>query len=351
MDRTDRKILEILKTNGRVSNADLAREVGMAPSSMLERVRRLEDKEQWARWAERGVERVHAHFTWESHAQRYLKVAEEALGGLPEEGHYRSLNRRRRLPRLDRILVTDVDDTLSGDEEALESLLHVLDVSGDHVGFGIATGRPLPKALELMEQLGIHTPDILITSTGTEIHYGENLIQDRSWLKQIAYRWEPEKTRLVLSAVPGLTPQEGECLTPFRLRYLRDPETGPTIATIKKILRQEGLRVTATLDHLIDLDVTPFRASPGLAIRFIAHKWHLPPERILVAGDSGNDADMLVGDTLGVVVGNHTAELEGIKGQPRVFFANGKHAWGILDGIHHYDFFDTIRIPEEGFSE
>jgi len=44
MDRTDRKILEILKTNGRVSNADLAREVGMAPSSMLERVRRLEDK-------------------------------------------------------------------------------------------------------------------------------------------------------------------------------------------------------------------------------------------------------------------------------------------------------------------
>ena len=73
----------------------------------------------------------------------------------------------------------------------------------------------------------------------------------------------------------------------------------------------------------------------------------VPPERILVAGDSGNDADMLVGETLGVVVANHTPELEGIKGQPKVFFANGKHAWGILDGIHHYDFFDTIRIPEE----
>lgn len=44
MDQTDRKILKALQVNGRISNADLAREVGMAPSSMLERVRRLEDK-------------------------------------------------------------------------------------------------------------------------------------------------------------------------------------------------------------------------------------------------------------------------------------------------------------------
>jgi Lrp/AsnC family leucine-responsive transcriptional regulator len=44
VDQTDRRILEILKTQGRVSNADLAREVGMAPSSMLERVRRLEER-------------------------------------------------------------------------------------------------------------------------------------------------------------------------------------------------------------------------------------------------------------------------------------------------------------------
>jgi sucrose-phosphate synthase len=307
----------------------------------------LGDEELWKGWAESGIREVHAHFSWESHAERYLEVAEKALGGLPEEGHYHSLNRRRRLPKLDRILVTDVDGTLSGDMEALATLRQILDISGDHVGFGIATGRPLPKALELLAELGIRTPDILITATGTEIHYGENLIQDRSWERQIAYRWEPEKVRRVLGGVSGLSVQEEGCTTPFRLRFRRDVEGGPSLAFLKKTLRQEGLRVTATLDRFTDLDVTPVRASPGLAIRFIAHKWHLPPERILVAGDSGNDADMLVGETLGVVVGNHTPELEGIKGQPKVFFANGKHAWGILDGIHHYDFFDTIRIPEE----
>lgn len=44
MDQTDRRILESLQANGRTSNVELARSNGLAPSSMLERVRRLEEK-------------------------------------------------------------------------------------------------------------------------------------------------------------------------------------------------------------------------------------------------------------------------------------------------------------------
>ena len=44
MDHTDRKILIALQSQGRTSNVELARQSGLAPSSMLERVRRLEDK-------------------------------------------------------------------------------------------------------------------------------------------------------------------------------------------------------------------------------------------------------------------------------------------------------------------
>lgn len=42
IDETDRKILTILQDNARISNADIARSVGKAPSAVLERVRRLE---------------------------------------------------------------------------------------------------------------------------------------------------------------------------------------------------------------------------------------------------------------------------------------------------------------------
>jgi Lrp/AsnC family leucine-responsive transcriptional regulator len=43
-DDTDVKILQLLQTNARVTNADIAREVGMAPSATLERVRKLEER-------------------------------------------------------------------------------------------------------------------------------------------------------------------------------------------------------------------------------------------------------------------------------------------------------------------
>lgn len=44
LDVTDRKILALLQANARVTNADVAREVGMAPSATLERVRKLEER-------------------------------------------------------------------------------------------------------------------------------------------------------------------------------------------------------------------------------------------------------------------------------------------------------------------
>lgn len=44
IDDIDRKILNILQDNARTANADIARAVGMAPSAVLERVRKLERK-------------------------------------------------------------------------------------------------------------------------------------------------------------------------------------------------------------------------------------------------------------------------------------------------------------------
>lgn len=42
LDRIDRKILDSLQRNGRISNADLAEQIGLSASACSERVRRLE---------------------------------------------------------------------------------------------------------------------------------------------------------------------------------------------------------------------------------------------------------------------------------------------------------------------
>jgi len=44
LDKIDLHILRLLQDNARISNADMARELGMAPSGILERVKKLEQK-------------------------------------------------------------------------------------------------------------------------------------------------------------------------------------------------------------------------------------------------------------------------------------------------------------------
>ena len=70
----------------------------------------------------------------------------------------------------------------------------------------------------------------------------------------------------------------------------------------------------------------------------MAYRWNILYENILVAGDSGNDEEMLKGELLGVVVGNYSEELEELRGGKRIYFSKVQYAGGIIDGIKHYNF-------------
>ena len=49
LDRTDRRILECLQADGRISNVQLARKVNLTPTPCIERVKRLE-QHGYIRW-------------------------------------------------------------------------------------------------------------------------------------------------------------------------------------------------------------------------------------------------------------------------------------------------------------
>jgi Lrp/AsnC family leucine-responsive transcriptional regulator len=44
IDDTDKQILNILQKDARIANAEIARQVGLAPSAILERIRKLEER-------------------------------------------------------------------------------------------------------------------------------------------------------------------------------------------------------------------------------------------------------------------------------------------------------------------
>ncbi|MDE2088381.1 MAG: HAD-IIB family hydrolase, partial [Gammaproteobacteria bacterium] len=309
----------------------------------------LSDRERWRRWARNGIRGAHRYYSWAGHAQMYLRAVRKILGRWHKARVVAPV--KSRLPTVDRILVCDIDNSLLGDKKALGTLLQRLRAADAAVGFGVATGRRVESAVKVLREWNVPTPDLFITSVGTEIYYGHRMLEDEGWKRRIDYRWRPEALRAALRELPGLKLQPREEQRPHKISYFIDPARTPEPRQIMRYLRQQDLHANLVYSHQRFLDLLPMRASKGSALRYLAIKWGVPLERFLVAGDSGNDEEMLSGDTLGVVVGNYSPELEVLRGRPRIYFVQGRHAWGIIEGIEHYDFLGTIRVPEEEIAE
>lgn len=308
-------------------------------------LRALTEPEQWQEWSENGIQGTREHYSWQTHARRYMRDLTEICGDNSTPALV-DAPKARRLPEFDRIIITDLDNTLTGDEQALAEFKELI-ATNDHIGFGLATGRKLDSALEMVEELGLPMPDLLDTDAGTQLHYGASLTPDLSWRKQIGYAWKPDEIRSLMAELPGVYPQADANCSDYKLSYELDQSQAPSLPAIKKALRAAGLRAKPVLSLGMYLDIVPVRGGSDLSMRHLLWKWGFSPEKVLVAGDSGNDAGMLLGRTLGVVVGNYSPELEKLRKRPRVFFATSPHARGILEGIEYYQFLDNIVIPND----
>ncbi|MCB1154185.1 HAD family hydrolase, partial [bacterium] len=243
-----------------------------------------------------------------------------------------------------RLIITDLDGTLFGNEEAVEELKERLHASGGKVGLGIATGRRLDSALAALKEWDVPAPDLMITSVGSEIHYGKKLIYDKEYAQHIGYRWRREALVEAMRGFEGFSPQPDIDQRDFKISYFYDPEKAPPRRELVRRLRAMGLEAQVIYSHGQFTDLLPLRASKGQAVRYLGLKWGLGLERILVAGDSGNDEDMLKTAMFGVVVGNYSRELEKLRGQPNIYFAEKPYAFGILEGAEQFDFFGTPHL-------
>jgi len=318
----------------------------------------LSDQTQWQEWSANGLKNVEQHFSWPSHVERYLEQVKQlpqrrvrsSLGYLPlevlDEPNW-NVPRTNRLMTADRYLVCEIDETLLGDQEALTQLIGRINEQGKTTGIGIATGRSLSSALAMLEEWRFPMPDVLIASTGSEIYYGAQVVPDPNWDRHISYRWQPEAIRATMLELPGIALQPTEAQGKYKISYFVDAENAPSFEDIMQHLRRNRLHVNGIYSHNMYLDLLPIRASKGNAIRYCAWKWDLPIDRFLVAGASGNDESMLAGNTLAVVVGNYSPEIEKLREYPKIYFADGQYSWGILEALDHYEFFGNLKTQQE----
>jgi sucrose-phosphate synthase len=305
-------------------------------------LRLLTDEELYRKSRENGIRKGREHYSWQAHAERYMVRAKPLLR------HHEPipLEPKRGKRYRDRALFTDIDQSLLGDAEGVRQFVETMRENRKCTTFGIATGRRLDSALAELRRHGIARPDVLITSLGTEIHYAPRLTRDEYWYQHIDHHWRPAAIRRALSELPGLAPQEKSEQTRFKVSYHYEPDQAPGIEHISTLLRKQDLNPNLVHSFGKFLDIIPPRASKGQALRYVAQRWGIPLERILVAGGSGADEDMMRGNTLAVVVANrHGEELSQLEDLERVYFAGRPYALGILEAIDHYDFFGSCKLP------
>jgi len=143
-----------------------------------------------------------------------------------------------------------------------------------------------------------------------------------------------------------LKPQPKTAQSQFKVSFYYDPQKAPSVDEIVALIRQKELTANVISSFGQFLDIVPSRASKGQALRYVSQRLDIPLEQMLVAGGSGADEDMMLGNTLAVVVGNrHHEELSQLEDQENIYFADQPHALGILQAIDHYDFFNTCQAP------
>lgn len=269
--------------------------------------------------------------------EKYLAVIRplvEKIEPLPRMKLYRRPDVFR-----DRALFTSLDLNLIGDSESLSSFLQTMQVHRKAIILGIATGRRLDDALATLRLHKMPQPDVLVTSQGTEIHYAPNLTEDAVWARHIDHLWNRQEVCDILKETPGLTMQSKNYQSTFKISYYIDPAV-VNVDEIRQILLRNEQAVNVIFSFGQYVDVLPVRASKGFALRWCAEQLGFPLEKTLVAGVTGSDADMLRGNTLGVVVDNrHLAELSDLANIEKIYFSEKPHAAGILEAIDHYNLF------------
>jgi sucrose-phosphate synthase len=317
------------------------------PEAIAEALRKIiTDNGLWESYSRNGIMNVQKHYTWKSHAGAYTETVKKIVAKSKASDMNTAKPKDaigRRLLKLNYFIVTDIDNTLIGEDNSqLGELMNIIKENRNNIGFGVATGRTSESARKVLKQYRIPSPDVLISSVGSAIFYGSEKAPGKGWAAHISYKWQRDKIEQLLRQFPFLTIQDDEAQRKYKISYYMSPGKD-RLAKIHNCLLTNKCRYTLIYSHDEFLDILPFRASKGKAIRYLSYKWEIPLKNFVVCGDSGNDEEMLRGEPRAVVVGNYSHELGALKGSRNVFFAKNHCAGGIIEGLKRYRFIDVSK--------
>lgn len=255
------------------------------------------------------------------------------------------------------VLASDIDNTLTGDAEALRRLsrrLQEMRQAGD-LFLILSTGRRLPDILKGFDGEGLPEPDAIIAQIGTEIYlppFAMEMAPLRSWEERLLRDFSREEALGFLQGLDGVDMQDPVFNTPLKVSVHLDraPDPGAVVEEVHRRIEREGAedRFRVVWSSMRDLDIIPEKAGKGNAIHYLLEEMNLDAERLVVAGDSGNDLSMFEASPAGIVVANAQPELAQLReaGRDDVYFARAERAAGVMEGLKHYGVLETVVTTE-----
>ena len=284
---------------------------------------------------------VNQLYSWTAHANKYVKVIDNLFRKKDSDAltftHKTAYGKKLAKAKL--FIISDLDGTLvdGTHSDGLKEFKEWIADNHDKVVFGVASGRNREITQHAFTNYDLPNPDILICSAGSEIYYTDKFIPDNGWESHIDYQWKRNELQNELSKFPGILLQEPGAQWRFKLSYYVDDSfKEDDLANLYKFLDDRKLRARVLLTENHYLDLLPFRASKGSAVRYLSYKWKVPLEHFITAGNSGNDIDMLKGKARGIVVANYSPELEELRKNKLIYFTEHPLAKGVLDGIKYH---------------
>jgi sucrose-6F-phosphate phosphohydrolase len=232
------------------------------------------------------------------------------------------------------LLVSDLDGTLLGDESGLERFRSWYEREKGQVRLAYSSGRFLGSIQESIDEGDLPVPDAIIGGVGTEILDTATGRRILGW-PPITYRWNPYVVRAICGLHPELAEQPPQLVSYYKVSYYAYDLDQAFFRRLARKLEDSAQEVNIVYSSQRDLDILPAGANKGAAAAFLAQRWGIGRERVIVAGDSGNDSDMFRQGFRGIVVGNAQAELKSLHA-PNVYHAAGHYATGVVEGLQQW---------------
>ena len=262
------------------------------------------------------------------------------------------------------LLASDMDGTVIPLEEGEERQAEIrrfreLIAAHPQVALAYVTGRHLELGLAGVAAHRLPEPDIFVCDVGTTVY-----VRGRDgWRRDEAYRQELQQSwgghtgpdiAPWLAGIAGLAAQEAEKQSEFKQSYYLDRgrDSGACLAAIRDRLAVQGLaaNVVYSVDPLSRIglvDVLPPMAAKDHALAYLWRHLGVARERVVYAGDSGNDLLAFASGFNAIVVANtaepvkeevrRQAAAKGIEGH--IFFAAGRYVQGVMEGCRYFGIF------------